>query len=182
HGQQALALARAFANGPLPRPRTGDAVFFDLPAVGLVVYSQKWAVPLALVAAALTLVVLIRRRGAIRFGRDIILGAVATIGAVVLSVAAAYLTGLILSFLHTKLPWGGAPAWSPVYWAAIAMFSLAISTACYVAVRRRCSAPGLHVGALLIWTLLSLSAAVIAPRATYLFTCPVLSLPLPPFF
>src|SRR6266480_2544676 len=39
HGQQALALAHAFANGPLPRQRTGDAVFFDLPAVGLVVYS-----------------------------------------------------------------------------------------------------------------------------------------------
>src|SRR6266704_1906262 len=71
HGQQALALTRAFANGPLPRPRTGDAVFFDLPAVGLVVYSEKWAIPLALLAAALTLVVIVRsRRENTRFGRD----------------------------------------------------------------------------------------------------------------
>ncbi|HEX6052655.1 MAG TPA: M28 family peptidase, partial [Gemmatimonadaceae bacterium] len=31
HGTQALALARAFGNGTLPRPTTGDAVFFDLP-------------------------------------------------------------------------------------------------------------------------------------------------------
>ncbi len=86
HGQQALALAHAFANGPLPRQRTGDAVFFDLPAVGLVVYSEKWAMLLALVAAALAVVVIIRsRRESTRFGRDVVLGAAATIGAVILS-------------------------------------------------------------------------------------------------
>jgi hypothetical protein len=69
-------LAHAFANGPLPRQRTGDAVFFDLPAVGLVVYSEKWAMLLALVAAALAVVVIIRsRRESTRFGRDVVLGA-----------------------------------------------------------------------------------------------------------
>jgi len=175
HGQQALALAHAFANGPLPRPRTGDAVFFELPGVGLVVYSEKWAMLLALVAAALAVVVIIRsRRESARFGRDVVLGGAATIGAVVLSGAAAYLAGLIIALLHTIVPWGGAPAWSPVYWAAVAMLSLAISTACYVAVRRRASVAGLHAGALLIWTLLSLAAAVIAPGFSYLFIWPVL--------
>jgi hypothetical protein len=175
HGQQALALARAFANGPLPRPRTGDAVFFDLPAIGLVVYSEKWALPLALAAAALALVVMIRsRREATRFGRDVVMGAAATLGAVVVSAAAACLAGLMLSLLHTKLPWGGAPAWSPVYWAAIALLSLAISTACYVAVRHRATVSGLHVGALLVWTLLSLAAAAIVPGSSYLFTWPAL--------
>ena len=175
HGQQALALAHAFANGPLPRPRTGDAVFFELPGVGLVVYSEKWAMLLALVAAALAVVVIIRsRRESARFGRDVVLGGAATIGAVVLSGAAAYLAGLIIALLHTIVPWSGAPAWSPVYWAAVAMLSLAISTACYVAVRRRGSVAGLHAGALLIWTLLSLAAAVIAPGFSYLFIWPVL--------
>jgi Peptidase family M28 len=110
HGQQALALARAFANGALPRQRTEDAVFFDLPGVGLVVYSEKWALPLALFAAALTLVVIIRsRREATRFGRDPLLGAAATVGAVVVSGAVAYLVGLILSLLHTMLPWAALP-------------------------------------------------------------------------
>jgi hypothetical protein len=105
HGQQALALARAFANGPLPRPRTEDGVFFDLPGVGLVVYSEKWALPLALFAAALTLLVIIRsRREVTRFGRDVVIGVAATVGPVVLSAAAAYLAGLILSLLHTTLP------------------------------------------------------------------------------
>jgi len=168
HGQQALALTRAFANGPLPRPRTGDAVFFDLPAVGLVVYSEKWAIPLALVAAALAFGVIIRsRRGATQFGRDVVMGAATTPGAVVLSAAAAYLAGLTFSRLHVILPWGGAPAWSPLYWAAVTMLSLAISTACYVAVRGRGSVLGLHGGVLIIWTLISLAAAAMAPSSSY---------------
>jgi hypothetical protein len=175
HGQQALALARAFANGPLPRPRTGDAVFFELPVIGLVVYSEKWAMVLAFAAAALAVVVVIRSRGKARhFGRDVVMGAAATLGVIVLSVAAAYFAGRIISLLHTKLPWGGAPVWSSVYWAAIAMLSLAISTACYVSVRRRATVGGLHVGALLVWTLLSLASAAIAPGSSYLFTWPAL--------
>lgn len=157
HGQQALALARAFANGPLPRPRTGDAVFFDLPAVGLVVYCQNLAMPLALVAPALALIVIIRsRHGATRFGRDVILGAAATVGAVVLSVAAGYLTGLMLLLLHTRLPWGGAPAWSPLYWTAVALLSLSISTAWYVILRHRCS-----VGGAPLWSLGNLDSAFV---------------------
>jgi len=175
HGQQALALAHAFADGPLPRQHTEDAVFFDLPVIGLVVYSEKWAMPLALVTAALAVIVAIRaRRESTRFGRDILMGTAAMLGAVILSVAAAYVAGLIISLLHTKLPWGGAPAWSPVYWAAIAILSLAISTACYVAVRHRATVSGLHVGALLVWALLSLAAAAIAPGSSYLFTWPAL--------
>jgi peptidase M28-like protein len=175
HGEQALALVRTFANGPLTRQRTEDAIFFELPAIGLVVYSEKWAMAVALVAAGLALIVAIRSRSeSARFGRDILMGTAATLGAVILSVAAAYLTGLIISLLHTKLPWGGAPAWSSVYWTAIAMLSLAISTACYVSVRRRATVGGLHVGALLVWTLLSLAAAAIAPGSSYLFTWPVL--------
>jgi Peptidase family M28 len=175
HGQQALALARAFANGPSPRPRTGDAVFFELPGVGLIVYSEKWAIPLALFALALTLVVIIRScREATRFGRDVVIGAAATVGAVVLSAAAAYLAGLILSLLHVMLPWGGAPALSPVYWAAVALLSLAISTALYVTLHRRSSMSGLHAGALVIWTLLSLATAAAAPGSSYLFTWPAL--------
>ena len=183
HGQQALALARAFANGPLPRRRTGDAVFFDFPGVGLVVYSEKWAIPLALLAAALTLVVIVRsRRETTRFGRDALLSATATVGAVVLSAAAAYLAGLILSFLHATLPWGGAPAWSPLYWAAVALLSLVISTASYVVLRRRGSVNGLHAGALLAWTLLSLATAAIVPGSSYLFTWPTLVVALAALF
>ena len=62
---------------------------------------------LALVAATLAVVVIIRsRRDSTRFGRDVVLGAAATIGAVALSGAAAYLAGLmiVLVLLHTIVP------------------------------------------------------------------------------
>jgi hypothetical protein len=134
-----------------------------------------WAIPLAVVAAWLTFGVIIRsRRGATQFGRDVMMGAGAMLGAVVLSAAAAYIAGLTLSRLHVILPWGGAPAWSPLYWAAVVMLSLAISTACYVAVRHRGSVLGLHAGVLIIWTLISLVVAAMAPGSSYLFTWPAL--------
>src|SRR6185503_3011005 len=57
HGEQALALTRTLANGTLPRPRTGDAVFFDVPIVGLVVYPESWVPIIALLAFALTALV-----------------------------------------------------------------------------------------------------------------------------
>ncbi|MEO8452657.1 MAG: M28 family peptidase, partial [Gemmatimonadota bacterium] len=63
-GAQMLALARAFGTGPLPRPHTGDAVFFDFPLLGVIYYPESWAVGLAVVAAVLVLALipLIRRR------------------------------------------------------------------------------------------------------------------------
>ena len=138
---------------------------------------------MALLAAALTLVVIVRsRRETTRFGRDALLSATATVGAVVLSAAAAYLAGLILSLLHATLPWGGAPAWSPLYWAAVALLSLVISTASYVVLRRRGSVKGLHAGALVAWTLLSLATAAIAPGSSYLFTWPTLVVALAALF
>src|SRR5207247_7762877 len=86
HGVQALALARAFGNGSLPRPRTGDAVFFDFPLVGLIVYPVSWALPLAVVAAALVLVVLFRLRGRERaVGRGVLLAAAGAVAAVIFS-------------------------------------------------------------------------------------------------
>src|SRR5439155_9215693 len=87
-----------------------------------------------------------------------------------------------LSLLHATLPWGGAPAWSPLYWAAVALLSLVISTASYVVLRRRGSVNGLHAGALIAWTLLSLAAAAIAPGSSYLFTWPVLVVALAALF
>src|SRR5204863_3740565 len=56
NGSQMLSLAQTFASGTLPRPVTGDAVFFDLPIVGLVVYPEGLSLPLAIRALVLTAV------------------------------------------------------------------------------------------------------------------------------
>ena len=38
--------------------------------------------------------------------------------------------------LHAALPWGGAPAWSGVYWMATVVLTVSFATTCYVLVRR----------------------------------------------
>src|SRR5689334_8460393 len=66
HGSQMLTMTRTFANEPLPRARTGDGVFFDFPILGLVVYSQRFELPLALLALVLVGILVFRvRRGVI---------------------------------------------------------------------------------------------------------------------
>src|SRR5437588_8799122 len=62
HGSQMLAMARTFGMGPLPRARTGDGVFFDLPMIGLIVYPQGLQLPLAVLALVLVLTLIVRDR------------------------------------------------------------------------------------------------------------------------
>lgn len=175
HGNQALALARAFGNGPLPRPRTPDAVFFDVPLLGLVFYPQNWALPLALVTLGLVVAASMRiRRTERRLLRDVALGVAGT----VVSVAVAGLAGVGVSLglqrLHAALG-SGVPDWSRIYVAGIAMLALALSAACYAAVRRWTSMPGTHAGALLVWALSSIFLALVAPGVSFLLTWPLLA-------
>ena len=80
HGAQMLAMARAFGDGPLPRPVTGDAIFSDVPLVGLVVYPEGWALPIAIVGLVLVLVAAARlARDQANWLRDILLGTLGTL-------------------------------------------------------------------------------------------------------
>jgi hypothetical protein len=53
-GAQMLALARAFGNGPLPRPLTADVVFYYAPLIGIVSYPESWSVPRTLAVTGLS--------------------------------------------------------------------------------------------------------------------------------
>jgi hypothetical protein len=168
HGAQMLALARTFGNEPLPRAKTGDAVFFDLPLLGLVVYPETWSLPLAVVALALVVVVAFRERP------EFLVGMGAAIVALVLSAFAARVVADLLRSLHTRLPWGGGPRWSGIYACAIALIIVAIVLACYHLARRWSSERAVHAGVVVIWALLSFVLAIKAPGVSYLFTWPVL--------
>lgn len=155
HGLQMLALTETLANGPLPRPKTGDAVFFDLPLIGMVIYPMWLALPLAIVALVLAVIVVAPMR------RGILAGVVA----IVMTVAIA---GLLARFVQL----GGAGRWSGVYAAALALAMLAVNAAAYSFARRRW--PDLHAGVLVAWLLLALATSAVAPGASYLFTWPLL--------
>jgi hypothetical protein len=173
HGVQALALARAFGNGPLPRPRTGDAVFFDLPLVGLIVYPESWALPFAIVALVLVLIAVVRVRASeARWLRDILFGAIGLLATTVLAGALALGMGSLLQRFYGGGI--GSPEWSGIAAAVVALVAVAVALITYATVRRRAGARCAHLGALIAWGLLSLFIAWTTPGASFVFTWPLL--------
>ncbi len=179
HGVQMLALARAFGNGPLPRPATGDAIFFDAPFIGLVVYPESWGLPLALVVAALVVVVAVRTtRRDTHWGRGFALGAAGMLIATAVATFVAMRIGASLDTLHTSMGWDGDPSWRAVYAAALALLALSAAAGAWWLARRWAAAASLHVGALLVWTALALATAAKLPGASHLFAWPIIAIAL----
>lgn len=176
HGTQMLALARAFGDGPLPRPVTGDAIFFDAPFVGVVGYPESWGVPLALLAAAtvIALLVLTARRET-QWGRGLALGALGMLVAAGLGGFATSKLGAGVERLHSAMTWDGGPSWSGVYALALALLALAVAAGTWALARRWSGRESLHVGALLMWVALACITAVRLPGASYLFAWPALA-------
>src|SRR5438445_4714218 len=159
HGSQMLAMAKTFASEPLPRPRTGDGVFFDLPIVGLVVYPQGLELPLAILALALVITLVVRDR------KGVVTGWLAALVAIVLSGGIAWAVGRMLS---------GPAFWSGLYATGIVLLALSVTTACYAVAKRWSTPRGLHVGALIVWLAIALELAIRVPGISYLFTWPLL--------
>lgn len=159
HGAQMLALARTFGTEPLPRARTGDGVFFDLPIIGLVVYPRGLEIPLALLALLLVGTLVVRDR------KGVVIGVVATLVAVVVSGLAGWIVGKLL---HGPLQWSGLNA------IGLVLLALAVTGACYAVATRWSSERGLHVGALVVWLVIALFLSVRVPTTGYLFTWPLL--------
>jgi hypothetical protein len=174
HGDQALALTRSLASGALPRPRTGDAVFFNLPLIGLIVYPEALALWLAIVALLLPVVaVVVARPREPRLLFAVTLGFALTIAATIVAAAVGCGAASGIRSLHVSIA-SGAPEWSGVYAIAIAAIALAISAAGYAFARRWWSAFGLQSGALIAWGALGLWIAVVMPGASFFFTWPSL--------
>ena len=179
HGNSAVALTRIFANGELPLPQTSDAVFFDFPGVGVVVYPESWALVFAAIAAILAIVVLLgarRRSGRIMLGA---LGGVAvTVVTAIVAAVVCALVAMVLQRAHGASPAGGNPAWSALYACALGVIAFAVGTLGYAIVRRRIDALALASGAYVAWALVSVACAFVLPAASYLFTWPVIAMAL----
>ena len=168
HGAQMLAVTRTLANGTLPRPVTGDGVFFDFPGLGLVVYPVGMAIPLAILSLILTAIVVIR------FPKGVVVGIGMTIASVVVAAVVAYAAGKAFATVQSQLPSGGVATWSGWYGSAIVVLVLAVVLAAVFAATRWARPLGLQAGALVVWTILGLIAAIKAPGVSYLFVWPSL--------
>jgi hypothetical protein len=176
HGVQMLTLARAFGDGPLPRPITGDAVFFDFPFVGLVVYPETWALPITIAALVLVVAAWLRvRRAGAPWGRDVALGA---LGTVVATAGAGYLAmvvGNAIARIHESTGWGGAAAFRGVYASVLVLLALSVAIGCWSLVRRWASGGGAHIGALVVWAVITLVVTVRLPGVSFMFAWPLIA-------
>jgi hypothetical protein len=174
-GDMALALARRFASEPLPRPRTGDAVFFDLPGVRLIVYPEGWSLPIAIAMLVLVLGVGVATRGR---PRDKARGALIAFGCMLVAcvgaAAVGYGLGELFLWLHRLLPGSVNPVWSGLFTAVIVMLSLAVAAALFALGSAGGGLCGGRVGVLGFWGVLAVVVSVLLPGASYLITWPVL--------
>jgi hypothetical protein len=155
HGQQMLATASTVANEPLPRPRIGDGVFFDLPVIGLVVYPTWLALPLACVALLLFILIVYKNAHS-RLGSWL---------AMLVSLGICLLLALLARL-------SGPAVWSGLYAGAIALAAASINVAAYLWASRRDR--NARYAALSVWVAVALVCAFVAPGVSYLFTWPVL--------
>ncbi len=174
-GSNMLEMARTFASEPLPRVRTGDGVFFDLPLIGLVVYPTSLELPLAIFALVLVGAVVVRVGGGKRAavsgkreaggGKGVVAGFVAALVAVAIAGAIGAIASALLD---------GPAIWSGRYAAGIALIALSATLAVTALAGRWSTSRGLHIGALVVWALIALSLSILLPGVAYLFTWPLL--------
>ena len=177
HGSQMLQLVRSFGNGPMPRPTTGDAVFFDVPVFGLVVYPERWALPIAIVAVLLVVVALVRvARREPRWMRDVTLGALATLVSTAVAGGLAMVAGNTIGRVHEAAGWYGAPAFRGIYSAALAALAVTVMAGSWALVRRWASVAGAHAGALVVWTILTVFVTVTLPGVSFMFVWPLIAM------
>lgn len=177
HGDNALALARAFADAdlrPLSRPGSNDATYFPVP--GLLVRYAGWLVwpfaALALIAVGV-LARGTRRRGETSWPR-VAAGFGVSLVPMLLAPVAAQLLWLLLVAVRPGYgnmidPW--RPGWFRV---GIVALVAALLLGWYALLRRRIGAAALAIGGLGWLAVLGLVLAALTPGGSYLAALPAL--------
>jgi hypothetical protein len=180
-GSYALSLTKHFGGLSLTKAEKEDAIYFDVPGLGLFRYPRAWAVPLALAAAALGGAVIalgFRRRRLSVAG--VALGAVALLVSLVSAPLLVSLSWWLISRLQGLLGGNSREALydSNLYLLAFAALTTAVAAAVFLLFRRRLSVEDMAAGGLLWWMALTVLASFFLAGGSYLFLWPLLfSLP-----
>lgn len=167
HGVQALALGRLFAQLDLSNlPTTADSIYFNIPFLGVIRYSEGWALPLAGAAALAGLVVL--SAGILRnqFG---LAGIGWGLAAIALTVALASAVAAILTWV---LPLARLNQHADVAIGGFVLISLACTLSVLSLFRERAHPLEIGAAGLIFFAILSLLSAVYAPGGSYLLVWP----------
>jgi hypothetical protein len=177
HGEHALAMARAFGAldlATLPGPVVGDAVYFNVPGLGLIRYPARLALAHAVVVLVLwaaAVMYAVRRRGSVVAGVTVGFGV--SLFVLVVSTFAAWAAGRIAGMeaeagsLTNKLVIDEWP-----YMLAIVAVAVAVVVVPVALFARRLGGAPLALGVTLLPALIGSAAAMVAPGASYLLLWP----------
>jgi len=177
HGEHAVAMARYFGSVDLSETDGPDAVWFDFPGLGLVVYSAALAIPLAgaavLVLLGLGVWGLRSRRLRVR---DLVAGLLAAPLGLILANRGAHLLMWHLYPLHAEHDLLQGRAQYVEGWYLLALVALAwIPVAgLWILARRWFRAGGTALGAFVVPASLAMYTAVAVPGASMLLLWPTL--------
>ena len=177
HGEHALALARHFGSTDLTETSGPDAVWFNFPGLGLVVYPASWAIPLAAAAVVLWIVLVVwgLRSRRVRV-RDMVVGVLLVPIGLVLANRGAHVMMGHLYPLHVEhdLLQGRAQYVEGWYLLAVVALTWLPIVGLWILARRWVRAGGAALGALLLPTAAVLVAAVAVPGVSVVVQWPVL--------
>jgi hypothetical protein len=175
HGAAALSLARRFGSMDLASLGARDAVYFSLSVVGVAVhYSSVWAAPLAIAAAVLFILAVVRARRR----KEASLGGLTLAMLIFVAFCGAagfwgWHFGRLAASLHARWLQEGNVLMSGAYGAALAAAIVAVWCGLYVLLRRWFSAHSIVLGATLVGVCAALASAWLLVGGSYVLLWPV---------
>jgi hypothetical protein len=168
HGDNAWAMTRTLLSADLSRPRSPDAVFFDVFSWRVIRWPASWVIPLTLMSVVVLVVGMVTsvRRGVGM--RDLLWGLISALLSLVLIVGVAAGANILLRAT------GAAPSQWLAYPAAALTFFYTASFAIPLLLAGRTTVWGLWCAGGILWTAFAIVLALILPGGAYLFLIPSL--------
>ncbi len=176
-GAYALPLTRAFARADLGTLAGGDAVYFNVPVIGLVRYPANWALPLALLALlAVMLLAMAGRNSELHGHHGGLWGLLAVAMMLIVPSALSYAGWRVVQALHPgyRAILHGEPYNAPAYFIGFAALAVTLGVAMQQMFVRRLRPLDLVLPAFLVWAVLGVAAAIWLRGASFLVTWPLL--------
>jgi len=177
HGNYALTLSQAFGNADLDQTKAPNKVYFSVPGLFLIHYSEAWVRPLA----AIVLLVLV---GMLWFGlrkkhltfSGLILGFFALFGAAIAAAVVVTIVNLIVRNVHSdyRLIPQGTTYNNDLYVISFVALTIAVVLSLHNLFRKWISTANLMAGGLIWCAILMSVTSWWLPGVSYLFTWPLL--------
>jgi hypothetical protein len=176
-GLYALTLTRSLGNANLEHTKARNEVYFSIPGLALIHYSERWVIPMAIMVLLLLAGVLylgLRRKQLSISG--IVLGFLTLFAILLAASVVVTIANLIVRNVHSeyRLILQGTTYNNQLYVIAFVSLTIGVALALNNWFRRKISTPNLMAGGLLWWAILMGVTSWWVPGASYLFTWPVL--------